>query len=223
MRLIPASLRKLQALNWGQGLTATTYQRVQLRILCISMLMMLPVFPLLFGYMAYTRLSGNGLEALATMLIGAAILTGLVLLAMFLWLYWTMIKTSVMRWRGLGFKGASIVGMILLSFVVYIGVNVASEVGERSELLLTGMVPLWVYQWLGLAVILQIVQALLSYWLYFEETPVASHTAVVQDPYATAPGRFENAALFAQQVWVWFGILSVPMYFIVATFLNHQN
>ncbi len=222
MRIFPASLHKLHALGWGQGLTATAYQRVQLRFLVISMLLTLPVFPVMMAYMGYTRYSGESSEMLAMLLLGTAVTVGALMLATILWLSWTMVKVSVMRWRGLGFKGAAMLGMLALSLLAYVAVTGASEVGQRPELLLTGMVPLWVYQWLGLAVILQIVQALLSYWLYFEEAPVGSHTPALQEPYATAPGRFERAALFGQQVWIWFGILSVPMYFVVALILNEH-
>lgn len=215
MRLIPAPLRKLGALNWGQALNAVGYQRVQLRILFISLLLTLPVFPLILAYSFYSR-AESGAEIFAKVLLGSAAVVGVCMVATILWLCWTMLKISVMRWRGLGFKGVGMVAMLVLSLALMALISMASEIGQSPELLLTGMVPLWVYQWLGLAVVLQIVQALFNYWMYFEETPLQPQTATVQEPYATAPGRFESALLFLQQVWIWFSILTVPMYFVVA-------
>lgn len=215
MRLIPAPLRKLGALNWGQALNAVGYQRVQLRILFISLLLTLPVFPLILAYSFYSRAESGG-EIFAKVLLGSAAVVGVCMVATILWLCWTMLKISVMRWRGLGFKGVGMVSMLVLSLALMALISIASEIGQSPELLLTGMVPLWVYQWLGVAVVLQIVQALFNYWMYFEETPLQPQTVTVQEPYATAPGRFESALLFLQQVWIWFSILTVPMYFVVA-------
>ncbi|TKW61888.1 MAG: hypothetical protein DI628_04515 [Blastochloris viridis] len=215
MRFIPASLRKLQALNWGQALTASGYQRVQLRVLCISMLLTLPVLPLVLIYSFYVQ-NIIPSQMLGWTLLGVAGVLGIVMLSVILWLSWILLKVSVMRWRGLGLKGAGMVGMVLLTMVVFGLINAATELAQSPELLLTGMIPLWVFKWLGVVVILQILQVLISYWMYLEEEPLAPVTATMQEPYATQPGRFETALLFLQQVWIWFGILSVPMYFIIS-------
>lgn len=219
MRLVPASLGKLHALNWGRALSAMSYQRVQLRIVLLSMLLTLPIFPLLLIYMVYTR-AGSPSQSVGWVLLGLAAALGIVMAATILWLSWTMLKVSVMRWRGLGFRGAGSAAMVVVTLLVFGLLNVASEIGQSPELLLTGMIPIWIFKWLGLAVILQIVQALLSYWMYLEETPLCTLKSTLQEPYAAQPGPFETTLLFLQQVWIWFGILSVPMYFTVAHIIN---
>lgn len=216
MRLVPASVGKLNALNWGQALTALGYQRVQLRIFFASLLLSLPVLPLIVAYTLYKRMGENASEIWAMCLMGAAAVIGVLMLLTILWLCWTMVKVSIMRWRGLGFKAVGAVVLLAASLLMSALIGGASEIGQSPELLLTGMVPLWVYKWLALAVVLQILQALFTYWSYLEETPLSPVTATVQEPYSTAPGRFEATLLFLQQVWIWFSILSVPMYFIVS-------
>ena len=216
MRVLPAPLRKLQALNWGQALSAADYQRVQLRILCMSMLMTLPALLAVTGYVVANRFGGHTSEILAIVLTGALVGVGALLLAMIVWLCWTILKINVMRWRGLGFKGFGIPVMVLLVWLVQGLVSGATEISQRPELLFMGLVPLWLFKWLGVVVILQIMHALVSYWLYLEETPLRTTEAPLQKPYIMQPGRFEAIALFLQQVWIWFSILSVPMYFIVS-------
>ena len=218
-RFVPALLRNLNALNWRQALTPVGYQRVQLRILLLTMVISMLMLPGIIAYSLYLHSTPGTLTAVA--LLGVMGVFGLLILGLTVWMLLIMLKTNLMRWRHLGLAGPALAGMLLLPLVLMGLETAATEIAANPTWLLTGTVPYAVYQWLPSVIVLQLVQALFTYWLYFEDLPFGTHTAPVQTPYATAPGNFESSLLVLQQIWIWFSILAVPMYFAVNAYLSN--
>lgn len=216
---MPSLLRNLHALNWRQALTPVGYQRVQLRMLLLTLIISVLMLPGILAYLAYTTTAPGTWAFLLTLaLLGVS---GLLVLGLSVWMLLIMLKINLMRWRHLGLAGPALLGMVALPLVLYGLEAGAAEIAANPTWLLTGTVPYWVYQWLPSVIVLQMVQALFMFWMYFETDPFGPHTAPVQIPYATAPGNFETTLLFLQQVWVWFSILSIPMYFAVTAYLTN--
>ncbi len=218
-RYMPSLLRNLHALNWRQALTPVGYQRVQLRMFLLTLIISVLMLPGILAYLAYTNATpGTFMFGVVLALLGVS---GLIVLGLSVWLLLIMLKVNLMRWRHLGLAGPALFGMVALPMLLYGLEAAATEVAANPTLLLTGTVPYWVYQWLPSVIVLQLVQALFTYWMYFETDPFGPHTAPVQIPYATPPSNFETTLLFLQQVVIWFSILAVPMYFAVNSYLSH--
>ena len=217
MKLVPALLKNIAGLSWRGALGALEYQRLRIRVTLLSLL---PASLVVLAGGAYMVWSSAQQAPVSPSVVYAIMGLGVLALAFIIWLVVVTLKIEILRLRGLGFSRWTVwLPLMLLAWLAATGVKVADEIASSPELLLTGMVPYEVYRWLSLAVFLQIGVALYDYLMYLEETPLRTSATALLSPFAKAPGKGENILLFLLQTWVWFGILTVPMYFIIAHIL----
>lgn len=220
MKLVPALLKNMANLPWRGAVGALDYQRLRIRLTLLSVLPASLGALAVAAYLVWSN-AHQGQQAMPTSAAVYAFMgVGVLALAFILWLVVMTLKIEILRLRGLGFSRWTVwLPVLLVAWLASTGVKVADEIASSPELLLTGMVPYEVYRWLSLAVFLQIGVALYNYLMYLEETPLRTPATTLLSPFAKAPGKGERLLLFVLQTWVWFSILTVPMYFIIAHIL----